>query len=220
MSKQELIVAGFSYSAVDKDQGAKLRYCAGEIQKGKACVAGSIMTIGEMLCVAQETLAKNRVGTFQKWIESECGFSKATAYRYMDAYRAFVNCLTVRQLEDSSIYTLAQKDTPEKARKEVLKLAEKSGGITQKQVKAIIKKYKSTNAAPGGSGDDKPKPAKPEPPALTKEEQLKLELKKARSYAEYLQRSVDDLNRLKRNTVIHPKLVQSCIDILEGLDRW
>ncbi len=54
----------------------------------------------------------------------------------------------------------------------------------------------------------------------TKEELLKLELKKTRSYAGILVRAIDDVNRIKRNTVIHPQLLDLCSQILEGLERW
>ena len=63
----------------------------------------------------------------------------------------------------------------------------------------------------------KPKPAKP---ALSKEEQIKAERKKARSYAEYLQRSIDDLNHLKRNAAVHSELIKLCGQILKGLEKW
>lgn len=223
MEKAELVdVDAFNYTLIDKDQQAKLRYCAGEIQKQKTSVAVSIMAIGEMLTVAQEQLANYHNGTFQKWIESECGFSKATAYNYLAAFRVFKSCPTVGQLEDGAMYALAQKETPEKALTEVLKLTEKGVKITQKQAKQIIEKYRSSSPSPSAPSSsslsvEPPPPAKPQP---TKEELLKLELKKARSYTEVLVRAIDDVNRVKRNTVIHPQLLNLCFQILEGLDRW
>lgn len=63
-------------------------------------------------------------------------------------------------------------------------------------------------------------PAKKEKAPLSKEEQVKAEHKKARSYAEHLQRAIDDLNRIKRNTVVHPELIKLCGQILKGLERW
>ena len=224
MATAELVgVDAFNYTVIDDaDKQAKLRYCAGAIQKHKASVAVSIMAIGEMLSIAQEQLANYHKGSFQKWIESECGFSKASAYNYLSAYRVFVSCPTVGQLEDGAMYALAQKETPVKALKEVLKLAGKGAKITHKQALEIIKKHKSTsspsNPAPSsGTSTPTPPPPKPEP---TKEEQFKTELKKALSYAEYLQRAIDDLNRVKRNTVIHPRLIDLCGQILKGFDRW
>jgi hypothetical protein len=68
----------------------------------------------------------------------------------------------------------------------------------------------------------KVKPAKPKPekPAKPLDEQIKAERKKARSYAEYLQRSIDDLNRIKPNKAAHSDLIKWCGQILGGLERW
>lgn len=142
MAESELVEAEFSYTLLEKDNAAKLRYCAGEIQKLKVTVATSIMEIGKMLTVAQEELANYHKGLFVKWIESECGFSKSSAYNYMAAFHVFGNCATVAQLEDAAMYALVQKDVPEKALKEALKLADKGIKITQKQAKDLIKKHK------------------------------------------------------------------------------
>ncbi len=153
----------FNYTLIEKDQAAKLRYCAGEIQKQKASVAVSIMAIGEMLTDAQEQLANYHNGTFQKWIESECGFSKATAYNYMAAFRVFKSCPTVGQLEDGAMYALAQKETPAKALTEVLKLTEKGVKITQKQAKQIIEKHRSSSPSPSAPSSSSLS-AEPPPP--------------------------------------------------------
>ncbi len=223
MAKTELIESvEFSYDLVEKDQAEKLRYCAKEFQKYRDAFAVSVMGIGATLAIAQETLANNGNGMFLKFVE-KCGFSKSSAYRILDAYRVFANVPTVGRIEDSAMYALSHKDTPEKALKEVLVLAEKGVQVTQKQAKAVIKKHAPPKGSSGGSGgatkksNSVPEPPKPEP---TKDELLKLELKKVRSYAEYLQRGVDDLNHIKRNTVIHPQLIKLCGQILEGLERW
>lgn len=84
-------------------------------------------------------------------------------------------------------------------------------------------KPEQTQAIKGGKEAIKvvlKKPAKKEKAPLSKEEQIKAEHKKARSYAEHLQRAIDDLNRIKRNTVVHPELIKLCGQILKGLERW
>lgn len=222
MANTELI-DGFSYEGMDKDTAGKLRNCAKVLQGLKDALAGNVLRIGETISIAHEQFAKRGSGNFLKWVESEGGFSKSSAYNYMAAFKVFGNVPTVGRIEDSALYALAQTDTPEKALKEVLKLADNGARITQKQAKAIIKKHKPAKGASGGSGgatkksNSAPEPPKPE---LTKEEQLKLELKKTRSYVEGLVRALDDANRIKRNTVIHPQLLKLCGEILEGLDRW
>lgn len=142
MAKTELIESvEFSYDLVEKDQAEKLRYCAKEFQKYRDAFAVSVMGIGATLAIAQETLANNGNGMFLKFVE-KCGFSKSSAYRILDAYRVFANVPTVGRIEDSAMYALSHKDTPEKALKEVLVLAEKGVQVTQKQAKAIIQKHK------------------------------------------------------------------------------
>ncbi len=224
MVKAELVeVDAFNYALIDKDQAAKLRYCAGEIQKLKTTAAASMMSIGEMLCIAHDQLASHSGGTFQKWIESECGFSKRTAYNYMATFKVFGSCATVAQLEDSAMYALAQNGTPENARIEVLKLADKGVRITQKQAKEIIKKHKKQveqyETVEDNDEEKIEELVKPQRQP-TKEDEINTERKKARSYAEYLQRSIDDLNRLERNSILHPQLIKACQVILGGLDRW
>lgn len=226
-AETELVEADFNYEMVEKEHAAKLRYCANQIQKHKANAAASMMTIGDMLCIAHEQLANYRSGTFLKWVETECGFSKSTAYNYMAAFRVFGSIPTVGNLEDGAVYALAQKETPKKALKEVLKLADKGTKITQKIAKEIIKKHldesqeeqgeQTSSAAPPSK--TAPAPSKPAPPPPTKEELLKLEIKKTRSYAEGLIRAIDDVNRIKRSAV-HPQLLKLCGQILEGLRRW
>lgn len=154
MAKSELIEAEFTYEGIDKGAEAKLRYCAKEVNKLKATVATSAIAIGEMLIIAHEALAKHKSGTFQKWIETECGFSKSSAYNYMAAARVFGICPTVGQFEDGAMYALAQNGTPEKALKEVLRLTDKGVKITEKKAKEIIKKHKEQAEAEAPEDED------------------------------------------------------------------
>lgn len=221
MADSELVVANFDYAILSKEDAGKLRYCAGEIQKQKKSVAVSLMTIGQVLMTAHEQLAKHRSGTFQKWVESECGFSKSTAYNYMQAFSVFGNCPTVGQLEDGAMYALASNGTPEKALKEVLKLADKGTKITQKLAKTIIKKHQGQDDSGGVAfkPPKPPKPPKPVDPQLTKGELMNLDRKKAKSYAEYLVRSIDDMQRNVRSPM-HPTLIGLCDQIVKGLEKW
>lgn len=218
MAKQELIV-GFSYKDMDKEAVGKLQHCAKVLQGLKNALAGDVLKIGEIIAIAHEQFANQGTGNFLKWVEFEAGFSKSSAYNYMLAYKVFANVPNVGRIEDSALYVLAQNDTPEKARKEVLKLTDSGVKVTHKQAKAIIKKYAKPKVKTGGSTPS-PAPAQPPEPELTNEEKLKLELKKVRSYIEGLVRALDDANRIKRNTVIHPQSLKLCGQILEGLERW
>lgn len=219
MAKQELIVAGFSYEGMDKDTEGKLRSLARDLTKHKTAFVMNVIAIGDVLCTAHEQFANQRNGSFLRWVEFEAGFSKSSAYNYMAAFKVFGKLPIVGRIEDTALYALAHNDTPEKARKEVLKLADSGVKVTQKQAKQIIKKY-STSAAPSSSPASPPPTSVPPKPEPTKEELLKLEIKKARSYTEGLIRALDDVNGIKRNTVVHPQLLKLCGQILEGLGRW
>lgn len=222
MAKTELVEVGFSYAGMDKEAEAKLRYCAKQLQGLKKALAGNVLSIGETIAIAHEQFANRGTGSFLKWVEFEGGFSKSSAYNYMAAFKVFGDVPTVGRIEDGAMYALAQNGTPEKALKEVLKLADKGVNVTQKQAKGIIKKHADSQSERSGGGGGKPQPTTPQPPEPepTKEEKLKLELKKARSYAEGLIRAIDDVNRIKRNTVLQPQLLKLCGQILEGLQRW
>jgi len=219
MAKNELIV-GFSYKDMDKETAGKLQHFAKVLQGLKNTLAGDVMKIGETITIAHDQFSKQGTGSFLRWVEFEAGFSKSSAYNYMLAYKVFGDVPNVGRIEDSAMYALAQNDIPEKARKEVLKLTDNGVKVTHKQAKAIIKKHKPPKGETGGSSVPKPPNPKPPEPELTKEEQLKLELKKARSYIDVLVRAIDDVNRVKKNTVIHPKLLKLCGEMLEGFDRW
>jgi ParB-like chromosome segregation protein Spo0J len=93
---------------------------------------------------------------------------------------------------------------------------------TAAELATSVTKPEQTKAVKGGKDAIKGvlKKPKPDKPLLTKAEQFKAERKKAKSYTEYLQRSIDDLNRIKRNTVQHPELINLCGQILKGLERW
>lgn len=71
--------AAFDYSAVDDDTAQYLR-------KATARIANSYADIGAVLAEAQERLANNKNGIFQKWCVS-LGISRATTYRLIDIHK-------------------------------------------------------------------------------------------------------------------------------------
>lgn len=166
MAKTELIVAGFSYEGMDKETEGKLRYCARELQKLKDALAGNVLRIGEHITTAHAQFAKQGTGSFLKWVEFEAGFSKSSAYNYMAAYKVFGDVPTVGRIEDTALYVLAHDGTPEKARKEVLKLADQGVKVTQKQAKAIIKKHKEDEPDESQEDEVEEEPEVAEEPTL------------------------------------------------------
>ena len=70
--------AAFDYSAVDEDTADFLR-------KATARIANSYADIGAVLAEAQERLAHNNNGVFEKWFTS-LGMSKMTVYRFIQIH--------------------------------------------------------------------------------------------------------------------------------------
>ncbi len=159
--------------------------------------------------------------TFERFVLDRFGFERAQAYRLIEAATVNANLSPIGDKiafpNTESQYREVAKAPPEKQAEVVKKAAEiaseQNRKPTAKDYKLVVGEIVFDNPKP------KPGPSKPPKPQLTKEEQMKAERKKARSYGEYLQRSLDDLNRLKRNPV-HSELIKLCGQILEGLAKW
>ena len=161
--------------------------------------------------IRDRRLYREEYATFDAYVAAELSFSKRHIDRLIhhNEVKAILGP-TVPNLPETHARELV--NVPPKQIPEVIKKADakaKSEGRKReaKDVKAIAAKVKPA----------KPKTEKPEP---SKEEQIKAERKKARSYAEYLQRSIDDLNRLKPNKAAHAELIKLCGQILGGLEKW
>lgn len=148
----------FDYTGIVPDDVAALERHAVTIDSVGPVVrkteSDGILVIGRELKAAQDRLANHHDGTFNKWVEQRCGFSKRTAYNAISAYTTF-GCATVAQLFDArALYLLSAESTPEAATEEALRLANEGEVITHKRAKAIVDQY-PTNTK-GNSVDDPP----------------------------------------------------------------
>ncbi len=169
---QEIAVSHFDYDGLDKDVKGRLLCVLRDINREKERHEESGMEIGKCIATAHALLVGDggKDGRFSLWVESECGFCRATAYNYMNAWQRFGSCLTVRQFEPSAIYALAAPSVPDAAVKEAVKMADRGLRITKKTASDLKKRYTS-NGKPGGKtsqdrGNGKPHPedAVPEAP--------------------------------------------------------
>ncbi len=160
--------------------------------------------------------------TFAAFVAEELGFEKSHAYRLIDAAKVEANLSpigeNITKPQTESQYREVAKAPPEKQVEVVRKAAEVAA---KENRKPTAKDYKKVVGELVFDDMDDPKPEeKPEKPPLSKAEQITAERKKARSYAEYLQRSVDDLNRIKPNKTAHSDAIKWCGRILGGLEQW
>lgn len=164
--------------------------------------------------------------TFEAFVFDQFGFEKSQAYRLIDAATVSANLSPIGDIsvlpKTESQYREVAKAPAEKQAEVVRKAAERAA---EENRKPTAKDYKQVV---GEIVFDKPKPT-PKPkikikvvkprPNPTKDEQMNDERKKAKAYAEYLQRSIDDLNRIVRSP-LHPTLIKACSEILKGLEQW
>lgn len=159
--------------------------------------------------------------TFEAFVHDLFDLERQQAYRLMDAARVIKNLspigdkIEVPKLE-SQLREVAKAPVEMQAevvRKAAEKAAEQNRKPTAKDFKQVVGEIIFVKPKRKSS------PNKPTIIPLTKDEQVKADRKKARSYAEYLQRSLDDLNRIKHNPA-HAELIKLCCQILEGLDKW
>jgi hypothetical protein len=133
----------FDYDSVEKEAKGKLVYLAGQIKKESASHTRTGIAIGESVAKAHEILAGDgRDGQFSQWVEAECGFSKRTAYNYMNAWQTFGKSESIEQYEPTAMYTLSGSKVPPDAVKEAEKLAKKGERITAEKADEILGKFR------------------------------------------------------------------------------
>lgn len=169
--------------------------------------------------------------TFEAFIFDQFGFERAQAYRLIDAATVSANLSPIGDIsvlpKTESQYREVAKAPPEKQAEVVKKVAEiaaeQNRKPTAKDYKQVVGEIVFDKPKPKSKPIPKPKIkvklAKPTDPPLTKDEQLQLERKKAKAYAEYLVRSIDDMQRSVRSPM-HPTLIGLCDQIVKGLEQW
>lgn len=143
----ELTTAKKEIVVLPKEIQAQLNEAREKILELKQKTIWNIIETGKILKEKQDLLADHYKGNFIKWVEDECGLSKATAYRYIEVF-----CYVVSQgdnlknevIEELPMKLLAEagsKNAPEEFREAVasgeirsLKEAETWKKLYQKQL--------------------------------------------------------------------------------------
>lgn len=154
MAKKTKALSVWDPSFLDKDELGKLIYFEAQLPKHDGKMRSAIIEWGTTLLGIQSLLANHKGGMFTKWLKFRGGYSKSSAYNAMSAASVFGgSCPNLDNLEVSAMYVLAESGTPEKARTEALKIAEK-GTVTHAAAKEIVAKH-------GGKPKAKPRAKKP-----------------------------------------------------------
>ncbi len=101
------------------------------IDQAKLDMVNGAVSIGRELLGLRETIDSS----FIEFVESECGFSKSTAYRYMEVAERFGNFPKLGHFQDSALYVLAKCEPAAQRAKE---LANRGTRITHELAKQLV----------------------------------------------------------------------------------
>jgi hypothetical protein len=130
----------FDYFSLDESVSAQIKTCANEIHQRIRQSAQAVIDIGERLAHVRDLLRHNKRGGFQQWLTAEFGWSKTTAYQFIQVFEAFRNCPPVGQLpiEQAALYKLAASSTPDEVRQDAIARATHGERITAQKAREMI----------------------------------------------------------------------------------
>ena len=136
------IVTHFDYEVLEPTQRALVRQYTGEIQDRLRRTAQDIWEIGQRLANVRDHLQH---GQFDAWLKAEFGWSRRTAYNFINVYESFGEQATLGELDiaTSALYLLAAPSTPKSVRQQYLEKAQSGEKLTHKDLKQALKGTKS-----------------------------------------------------------------------------
>lgn len=127
-------------TALSKQDQSKLQKCLEAIDKAKSHMVHGAVEIGQALIQVREVVvAKDE---FVEWVESNCGFSKSTAYRYVEVAQRFGGFPKIEHFQDSALYVLVKN---EEAIRRAKAMASRGKRITHELAKEILKEVEAAS---------------------------------------------------------------------------
>jgi hypothetical protein len=142
LKKQSLVLTGFDYEILDSEQRQVIQQRTGEIKERLRRSAQDIWEIGQKLADVRSRL---KHGHFETWLKAEFGWSRRTAYNFINVYEALAEPVNLAQMDiaTSALYLLAAPSTPKNVREEILQRAYKGETLTHKSIRQVIESEKS-----------------------------------------------------------------------------
>ncbi|WP_238845887.1 DUF3102 domain-containing protein [Nostoc edaphicum] len=112
---KDTIITRFDYELLTPEQRTLVEQCTTEIREQLRQTAQDIWEIGQRLA---EVRSKLKHGQFDTWLKAEFGWSRRTAYNFINVYETFDNRANLAQIDiaTSALYLLAAPSTPQKLR--------------------------------------------------------------------------------------------------------
>ena len=146
--KNAQILNNFDYDTLDSKQRSIVQLRTEEIKERLKRSAQDIWEIGQKIFEVRSQLA---YGNFDRWLKAEFGWSRRTAYNFIQVYEAFPERATVAQVSiaASALYQLSSPSTPQKIRDELIQRAKQGEKITRQDIRLATKQEQisSTNTA-------------------------------------------------------------------------
>lgn len=175
----------FDYDALEMENRSVIKSHTDAIKERIRRSAQDIVDIGELLIDVKDRLP---YGQFGLWLQIEFGWDERTARRFMSVAAMFKTdklselskpSLDKASIDQSALYLLAAKSTPQEVRREVLERAYQGESMTHAKVKQIVqaqklklpatkskrRSSKSTGIAVGSSVQIQTKEGNTQPPA-------------------------------------------------------
>lgn len=152
--KNTQIINDFDYNILESNQRSLIRQRTEEIKERLKRSAQDIWEIGQKLYEVRAQLA---YGYFDNWLKAEFGWSRRTAYNFIQVYEAFPERAAVAQVNiaASALYQLSSPSTPKEVRDEFIQRAKKGEKITRQNIRQVVKQ-ETTPVASDCSTANKP----------------------------------------------------------------
>ena len=145
LSKQNnnQVTSFFNYKFLSPKQRTIVKQCTGEIKERLRRTAQDVWEVGKQL---NEVRSQLEHGQFEGWLSAEFGWSRRTAYNFINVYEAFSDSTNFAQLDiaTSALYKLAAPSTPQSVRQQFLDKAEQGVKITHKEISQVLKTTKKS----------------------------------------------------------------------------
>ena len=144
--KNTQVTTSFDYEILSPKQRTIVQQRAGEIKDRLRRTAQDVWEVGQKLAEVRSQLEH---GQFEAWLSAEFGWSRRTAYNFINVYEAFSENTNFAKLDiaTSALYKLAAPSTPKSVRNKFLEKAQQGEKITHKEISQALKTTKNSNVS-------------------------------------------------------------------------
>ena len=140
--KKTQVITLFNYEILSPKKRNIVQQRTEEIKERLRRTAQDVWEVGQKLVEVRSQL---EYGQFDGWLSAEFGWSRRTAYNFINVYKAFSENTNFAHLDiaASALYKLAAPSTPKSVRHKILDKAQKGKKITHKEISQALKAPKN-----------------------------------------------------------------------------